>query len=173
MCPRHFSRIAAFVAVIGTAHVSAQQPTKAPTPMAPGEWQTYGGDKAFTRYSPLAQINRDNVKNLRVAWARPAVDPLIKDKFPDLNPSNYFRGTPIMINGVLFAPDGVGLLEAFDATTGATKWVQQPVEPTLKEAAGQSTRGVAYWRKDADGRIVSVRGEYLYVMNAKTGAPRR
>ena len=173
MCPRHFSRIAAFVAVIGTAHVSAQQPTKAPTPMAPGEWRTYGGDKAFTRYSPLAQINRENVKNLRVTWTRPAVDPLIKDKFPDLSPANYFRGTPIMIEGVLYAPNGVGLLEAFDAATGKTKWVQQPVEPTLKEAAGQSARGVAYGRKDKEERVISIRGEYLYSIDLKTGMPDR
>jgi quinoprotein glucose dehydrogenase len=98
---------------------------------------------------------------------------LIKDKFPDLNSSNYFRGTPIMINGVLYAPNGVGLLESFDAATGKTKWVQQPVEPTLKEAAGQSTRGVAYWRKNEEERVVSIRGEYLYSINLKTGQPDR
>src|SRR5215469_2823958 len=131
------------------------------------EWRTYGSDKAFTRYSPLDQINRDNVQNLRVVWTRPAVDPLIKDKFPDLSPSNYFRGTPIMIDGVLYAPNGVGLLEAFDAATGKTKWVQQPVEPTLKEAAGQSTRGVAYWHKGAQERLFSIRGEYLYSIELK------
>lgn len=145
----------------------AQQPAKTV------EWRTYGSDKAFTRYSPLDQINRDNVKNLRIAWSRPAVDPLIKDQFPDLSPSNYFRGTPIMIKGVLYAPNGVGLMEAFDASTGKTKWVQQPVEPTLKEAAGQSTRGVAYWQKGNEERLVSVRGEYMYSIDAKTGLPDR
>ena len=134
-----------------------------------GEWRTYGADKGFTRYSPLDQINRNNVSNLRLVWQRPAVDPLIMDKFPDLIPSNYFRGTPIMIDGVLYAPDGVGLIEAFDAATGKTKWVQQPVEPTLREASAQSTRGVAHWRNNADERIVSIRGEYLYSINAKTG----
>jgi len=137
------------------------------------EWRTYGGDKGFTRYSPLDQIDRNNVKNLKIVWQRPAVDPRIMDKFPDLSPSNYFRGTPIMIAGVLYAPDGVGLLEAFDAATGQTKWVQQPVEPTLKEAAGQSTRGVAYWRKESDERVISVRRDYLYAMDAKTGKPCR
>jgi quinoprotein glucose dehydrogenase len=142
-----------------------------PKPLA--EWSTYGGDKAFTRYSPLAQINATNVSKLKVLWTRGAIDPLIKDKFPDLSPSNYFRGTPIVINGTLFAPDAVGLIEAFEAATGKTKWVQQPVEPTLREASGQSTRGVAYWRKQADERIVAVRGEYLYAINAKSGAPIR
>lgn len=138
---------------------------------AAGSWYTYGGDKAFTRYSPLDQINRDNVKNLQFVWERPAVDPLLMGKFPDLKAPNYFRGTPIIINGVLYAPDGVGLVEAFDAATGQTKWVQQPVEPTLKEAAGQSTRGVAYWSKGPEERIISVRGEYLYAIDAKTGEP--
>ena len=33
-----------------------------------GEWRAYGGDEGSTRYSPLDQINRDNVKNLQVAW---------------------------------------------------------------------------------------------------------
>jgi len=134
-----------------------------------GEWRSYGGDKGLTRYSPIDQINRDNVKGLRVVWRRPALDPQISDKFPDLVSSNYFRGTPIVVNGVLYAPDGVGLIEAFDAATGKTKWVQQPVEPTLKEAAGQSTRGVAYWAKGADERIVSIRRDYLYALDAKTG----
>jgi len=145
----------------------------AQTPAPKGDWRTYGGDKTFNRYSPLDQINRDNVKDLTVLWSRQAVDPSIMDKFPDLSPSAYFRGTPIMIDGVLYAPDGVGLVEAFDAATGATKWVQKPVEPTLREAAGQSTRGVAYWRKGSDERIISIRGQYLYAMDAKTGAPER
>jgi quinoprotein glucose dehydrogenase len=138
-----------------------------------GEWRTYGGDKGFNRYSALGQINRDNVKNLGIVWGRPAVDPQIKDKFPDLSPSNYFRGTPIVIDGVLYAPDGVGLVEAFDAVTGRTQWVQQPVEPTLKEASAESTRGVAYWRKGSAERIVSIRGQYLYALDAKTGKPER
>src|SRR5271154_2651493 len=157
----------AAIAGVAASSLCAQQKAGA------GGWTTYGGDKAFTRYSPLDQINKDNVKNLQFVWHRQAVDQQLMDKFPDLSAPNYFRGTPIMVDGVLYAPNGVGLVEAFDAATGSTKWVQQPAEPTLKEAAGQSTRGVAYWRKDADERIVSVRGEYLYAMYAKTGLPCR
>ncbi len=159
-------RWALITAAIASAALNAQ-------PRSGGGWQTYGGDKAFTRYSPLDQINRENVKNLHVVWRRPAVDPQIMDEFPDLTPSNYFRGTPVVIDGVLYAPDGVGLVEAFDAATGRTKWVQQPVEPTLREAAGQSTRGVAYWRKQSDQRIISIRRDYLYAIDAKTGKPFR
>ena len=150
--------------VSGMRTLSAQQ--RKPNP---AEWRTYGGDKAFNRYSPLDQINAGNVKDLKVAWTRPAIDPTIKEKYPDLNPSNYFRGTPVMINGVLIAPDGVGLAEAFDAATGKTNWVQQPVEPTLKEASGQSTRGVAWWTNGKEERVIVVRGEYLYSLDPKTG----
>ena len=155
--------LAGLLALVIAAAIAQQKPVS--------EWSSYGGDKGFTRYSPLDQIDRDNVKELRVVWRRPALDPQISEKFPDLVSSNYFRGTPIMVNGVLYAPDGVGLIEAFDAVSGKTKWVQQPVEPTLKEAAGQSTRGVAYWRKAADERIVSIRRDYLYAVDAKTGKP--
>ena len=163
---KQFTAAAALLAFL-TAIASAQ-----PKP-ASGDWPSYGGDKGFTRYSPLDQINRENVKNLHVVWRRSALDPQIADKFPDLTSSNYFRGTPVIIDGVLYAPDGVGLVEAFDAATGRTKWVQQPVEPTLQEAAGQSTRGVAYWRKQSDERLISIRRDYLYAIDAKTGKPIR
>jgi quinoprotein glucose dehydrogenase len=136
-----------------------------------GQWPTYGADKGFSRYSPLNQINSSNVKNLRVVWRRPAVDSRFTERFVDLAVPEYFRSTPIMIDGVLYAPNGVGLLEAFDPATGKTIWIQSPMPPTLKEAAGQSTRGVAYWRKGSSLRLILIRGEYLYAVNAKTGEP--
>jgi glucose dehydrogenase len=63
----------------------------------------------------------------------------------------------------------VGLVEAFDALTGKTLWVQKPFAPTLKEAAGESTRGVDLWHSGSDRRIVSMRGQYLYELDARTG----
>jgi glucose dehydrogenase len=139
------------------------------TPVAAQDWGYYGGSHSFDRYSPLDQINRKNVGSLKVLWTRPGIDPSIMKRFPDLSPSHYFRGTPIMIGGTLFAPDAVGLVEAFDAKTGATKWVQQPFAETLKEAAGNSTRGVDHWKSGDDERIIAIRGDYLYALNAKTG----
>ena len=54
------------------------------------EWRYFGGDKAFTRYSSADQITRDNVKNLRIAWRRPAVDEKLTQAFPGLR-VNAFR----------------------------------------------------------------------------------
>ncbi len=134
------------------------------------DWSYFGGSKRFDRYSPLAQISRENVGKLQVVWTRSGVDPTLTSQFPDLSPSNYLRGTPIFWNGALYVPNGVGLVEAFDAESGRTLWVQKPYEMTLKEAAGQSTRGVDMWGQGKERRVISVRGEYLYELDAKTGA---
>jgi glucose dehydrogenase/mono/diheme cytochrome c family protein len=137
------------------------------------EWRYYAGDLGSTRYSPLAQITADNVKNLRPVWRRTAVDPELKQAFPDVSPSNYLRSTPIAVGGVLYAPNALGLLEAFDAASGKLVWKQRPFAPTLGEVAGQSTRGATYWSRGGDERVLLVRGSYLYALNAKTGDPIR
>jgi len=133
------------------------------------EWRYFGGDKAFTRYSPADQINRDTVKNLRVVWRRPATNDTFKQAFPELRVNAYLRSTPIMIDGMLYTQDVHGLVSAFDAGTGETVWQQEPFARTLEELQAQSTRGVDYWRGGGDQRIFVIRGEYLYALNAKTG----
>jgi glucose dehydrogenase len=72
------------------------------------EWRYWGADKAFTRYLPLDQITAANVGQLRVAWRQPGSDPALKERYPDLRISGNFRSTPLMINGVLYAPNAVG-----------------------------------------------------------------
>ena len=47
-----------------------------------GEWRHYAGDIGATKYSPLDQIRRDNVGDLRIAWERAAVDQSILDAAP-------------------------------------------------------------------------------------------
>ena len=79
--------------VVATA-VAIRSQDRAPS----NEWRYFGGNKAFTRYSPLALINRDNVKNLRIAWRRPAVSEQLTQAFPELRPNNYLRSTPIAVS---------------------------------------------------------------------------
>ncbi len=132
-----------------------------------GEWRSSGGDSAYTRYSPLAQITKDNVKNLKVLWRRQALDPKLKEQFPKLRTNNYLRATPTMIGGVLYAPDSAGLLEAFDPTTGETIWRQEPVPDMANEAGASSTRGVDFWKGGSDHRLFNVRGGYLYAIDLR------
>jgi quinoprotein glucose dehydrogenase len=137
-------------------------------PASPTEWRYYGGNKGFTRYSALDQINRDNVKNLRIAWRRPAQNDKMIAAFPDTRPNAYLRATPVMIDGVLYTQDAHGLVIALDGETGRTIW-EQPFGRDLDDARGASTRGVDYWPSGADRRIFAIRGEYLYALNATTG----
>ena len=149
------------LAVAGGLLALAQDETRT------GEWRSSGGDSAYTRYSPLAQITRDNVKNLRILWRRPALDPRVPQQFPKLRTNNYLRATPTMIGGVLYAPGATGLLEAFDAATGETIWRQEPVPDMESETSASSTRGVDYWKGGSDHRLFTVRNGYLYALDLR------
>ena len=48
--------------VVAAASLSAQYGT------TNGEWRSYAGEPGSTKYSPLDQINKENAKNLRIAW---------------------------------------------------------------------------------------------------------
>jgi quinoprotein glucose dehydrogenase len=131
-----------------------------------GEWRDYAADKGFTKYSPLDQINKNNVGRLRIAWRRPALDPDLRAENPSLTFANNLRSTPLMVGGVLFASNGIGLVEAFDAGTGKTLWVQE-FDGELR--GGASSRGIAYWDSGDDARLLAVRGQYLAAIDPKTG----
>ena len=79
-----------------------------------------------------------------MAWRRPAIDPSFTRPFPELEPSGYLRATPILIDGVLYASNAVGLVEAFDPGTGETLCLQEPPLATLQGVAGRGVHGVAF-----------------------------
>jgi quinoprotein glucose dehydrogenase len=153
---------------------------------APGEWRSYNADPGSTKYSSLDQINASNVKNLRVVWRRPAVDPELKEKYPKLAGTNYYRATPLMVGGRLYVQNGLGFAQALDAATGKVLWTQEPLTNDFQGlVGGNPSRGVAYWRApassstesggaaDAAGgdRILTVRRNYLFALSASTGRP--
>ena len=159
------SSVVLVLAMVVAPHASAQDGA------ADGEWRVYGADLGATKYSALDQISKDNVGNLQVAWTRPTVDQSILDIVPDLAYGNSNRSTPLMVDGVLYVPNAVGLVEAFHAGTGETVWVQRPVGDGPAAYRGAGARGVAYWTDGTDQRILAHRGEWLYALDAKTGAP--
>src|SRR5690349_22420735 len=91
--------------------------------LASGEWPAYAGTYAAARYSPLTQINKDNAKNLRVAWRWNSPDMAIRAKRPDIGPTFLNESTPLMVGGVLYTPTSLSQVAAIDAVTGETKWV--------------------------------------------------
>ena len=136
-----------------------------------GEWRVHGGDSGFTRYASLDQINAETVNDLEIVWRRGAVDSSLHARWPDLQYSNQLRSTPVMVDGVLYASNGIGMVEAFEPATGETVWVQEL--PFLGEETprGAANRGVAFWEDDSGGsrRILSVRPPYLLATDTDTG----
>ena len=156
------------LAAIGLAGWAALERLDAQSGVS-GQWRSVGGDAAVTRYSPLDQINKNNVKTLKVAWRQAGYDPALKQAFPELRVSGNYRSTPIMVNGVLYAPNAVGLVRAFGPGSGEVRWEQAPFAQTIEEVSRPSPRGVDYWKSGSDERLFLVRGEYLYAINAKEG----
>ena len=136
-----------------------------------GEWGYFGGDNKFNRYSPLDLINANNVDQLSIVWHRDATAASLRDDYNGMGFEKNLRSTPLLIDGVLYAPNIFGLVEAFDPATGETVWTQEPYQQTLLEAAGISSRGIAHWQQGIDRRLMVVRGSYLYALNPQTGEP--
>ena len=157
---------------VGLAIVAATTVGTAQQGARGGQWRSHSGDLGSTKYAPLDQIARDNVSRLRIAWRRPAVDGSLTDKAPDLSFSNDFRATPLMIDGVLYSPNGIGLVEAFHPGTGKTLWVQQPFpDDATRGLRGDSTRSVAYWTDRDERRLFVIRGENLIALDPANGRP--
>ncbi len=124
-------------------------------------WLVYGGGPESTRYSTLKQINRENVRNLKVAW--------IFDS-GDAYPGSEMQCNPLVINGVLYATTPKLNVIALNAATGNLLWRFDPHQG--RKVLGKiRNRGVTYWSDGKQGRIfVSVR-QYLYSLDAESGKP--
>jgi len=135
---------------------------------ADGEWRSFAGDLGSTKYSPLDQIDAGNIRSLQIAWRRPIVDIGYREMDPDLRYSNVSSAAPLIVDGVGYVPNAIGLVEAFDVATGQTRWIQPPFGG-VEDLRGAGTRGVAYWTDGAEARIIAQRGEYLYALHPDTG----
>ena len=132
-----------------------------------GEWPHWGADLGNTKYSALDQINRDNVKNLRVAWRWKA------DNFGP-RPQNNLEATPLMVGGVLYTTAGTRpSVAAIDGATGETLWTYRFDEGPRGDMAPRSvSRGVEYWTDGKQQRIILItRGYRMVSLDAKTGLP--
>src|SRR5437762_10455507 len=95
--------------------------------LARGEWPAYAGTYAAARYSPLAQINRTDGKNLHIAWRWKSPDQAIKDANPAAGPSFANESTPLMVGGTLYTSTSLSQVAAVNSATGETKWVYDQI----------------------------------------------
>src|SRR3954447_85677 len=76
------------------------------------DWPAYGGDKGSTKYSPLDQINKDTIKNLKIVWRKSGMPEELRELYPNTQaPANY-QHTPLMIDGILYMSTAVGAITA-------------------------------------------------------------
>ncbi|MGQ0737198.1 MAG: outer membrane protein assembly factor BamB family protein, partial [Acidobacteriota bacterium] len=168
--------------VVPLASLLAQQPHPRPS-TARGEWPTYSGDLAGTKYSPLDQITKDNFSRLQVVWRAKSPDAHVsmtmptggewwgdwREVFADLDESDpnrwrdrqppfvaNFKATPLMVGGRLYLNSPTSVGAAFEAKTGALLWLYNPKSyeaGTTTMTARWNQRGVAYWTDGKEERI--------------------
>ncbi len=126
------------------------------------DWPVTGGDPGSTRYSPLDQINRDNVARLRLAWTYHTGDA------PPDRPSEI-QATPIVVGGVLYTTTPALAVIALRADRGTLVWRFDPF--AHRPRASHVNRGVVYWADGRDRRIFFTAGRRVYALNARTGLP--
>ena len=116
------------------------------------EWLSYGGGYDEQRFSPLDQVNAENVSNLGLAW------------FADMDTGRGQEATPLMHDGTLYVSTAWSMVKAYDAKTGAPKWSFDPEVPRdtlVRVCCDAVNRGVALYGDKVfvaslDGRLIAI-----------------
>ena len=121
-------------------------------------WLTYGRTYSEQRFSPLARIKADNVKQLGLAW------------YADIDINRGQEATPLVIDGVLYVSTAWSMVKAYDASSGALLWSYDPRVPRelgVRGCCDVVSRGVAAWK----GRIyLATFDGRLIALDARTGS---
>jgi alcohol dehydrogenase (cytochrome c) len=124
----------------------------------PQNWLTYSGSYSGQRYSPLAQITRDNVAELRPLWVYQMWE------------AGKVETTPLAVDGVLYFTETPYVVTALDAKTGRPLWYyRRKVEENVPICCGQVNRGLAIL---GDTLYLGSLDAHLVALSAQTGAVR-
>ena len=92
--------VAAVPAPMNAQGVEAQKNDAAAKPLSTDAgWPNYGNDAGGNRFSPLSQVNRENVAQLKVAWTYHTG---VLEQLGDLKGRATFEATPILVDGRLY-----------------------------------------------------------------------
>ncbi len=143
------------------------------------DWPVTEGAPGGGRFSPLTEITRENVTQLRIAWTYRHGD-FWKGSFPlRVNRGSAFESTPIVVDGRLFFTTPRNRVIALDPETGRELWTFDPeLEGGRAYANMWINRGVAYWR-DGGGAsgpctrriFLATLDARLFAIDAATGRP--
>ncbi|MEW5914962.1 MAG: pyrroloquinoline quinone-dependent dehydrogenase [Gemmatimonadota bacterium] len=139
------------------------------------EWPAYGGDPGGQRYSPLTDINRENVNRLTLRWSWETGETAIPetDSTRAARPG-MFQTTPLMVNDTLYLSTPFNRVVALDPATGTQYWefdpgAYRPGQPS--NGTGFVHRGVAMWSDSGQRRIFINSRWRLIAIDAATGRP--
>src|SRR5262249_6542084 len=121
-----------------------------PPAVSAQEWPHYGGDLGGSKYSPLNQINRENVNQLKVAWTYHTGD--ISDGSIYATRSS-FECTPLVVDGVMYLTTPFSRLIALDPETGKLLWSFDPHIDKNRPYNLFVNRGAALWQLGKEKRV--------------------
>jgi len=141
-----------------TAAARAQSPDTS-------DWGYTGGDIYGQRYSSLADIDRDNVAKLDVAWQFRT-----GERAADLPGAEWvsFSATPVLAFGLLYLSTPSDVVIALDPATGRQRWRHDPRIDRKTRYETATSRGVTVWEGNAgacarrvfiatlDGRLIAL-----------------
>ncbi|WP_332304053.1 glucose/quinate/shikimate family membrane-bound PQQ-dependent dehydrogenase [Rhizobium sp. GR12] len=129
-----------------------------------GDWHQYGRTPYGQRYSPLTQVNVDNVSQLKEAWRYQTGDV----KLPDDVGETTYQVTPLKVGNTLYICTPHNWAIAIDAATGKEKWKYDPNVGLNPDRQHQTCRGVSYYAEPnvAQGTVCAER-VYLPTSDAR------
>ncbi len=116
--------------------------TAAPAAAQEIDWRANGRDVYGTRYSPAAEVTRENVGQLEVAWTYRTGESDVR--FATSKPSS-FEATPLVHDAVMYVGTPLGRVIALDAATGRELWVYDPGIERDVTYGDFASRGVSLW----------------------------
>lgn len=134
------------------------------------EWHNYGGDGG-QQYSPLTQINQQNIGKLAPAWTYRSGD--LNQGFS--NKGHSFQANPIFWNNTLYISTSANQVIALDAATGQQQWHFDAGLDRHIDYSESASRGVSIWHGESDicpDRIfLGTLDGFVHALDARTGEP--
>ena len=148
------------VAVIGVGPVAAQDADFTPVTDAmladpdPADWINWRRTLDGWGYSPLDQIDRENVHQLGLAWSWTMT-------------TGLSQTTPIVYDGIMYLPGPLNVVQALDAVTGDLLWqYRKRFEGSPDDSFRARTRSIAIY----DDKIyLNTNDAHIVALDARTG----